>query len=76
MQRTASETVKQLPEHLRGHTPVSSLGTLAIQKGNRLRDGSCNFCTRPTDNIHVLRGGNLEVRVCDHCLRIIQEYQP
>lgn len=67
---------------------AGNLGGLTIHTGTRSQFGSCNFCTsmissyegrfsqRPDNVVHQISGHSLQVRVCDHCLKKIQNYKP
>lgn len=59
------------------HGKCGDLGSIHLNSGLRQNLGSCNFCT-DQDHHHVteIQGNHIAVRVCDSCLRKIQEWRP
>ena len=55
----------------------SNLGSISFRSGARVDLGSCNLC-RDIHHHHVteITGSGLALRVCDSCLRKIQEWRP
>ena len=54
--------------------PCGDLGPMSVCKAYTDRAGSCNFCTKGSLHVFVVRGHHLEVRFCYACLaKLVKE---
>ena len=55
----------------------SNLGSISFRSGARVDLGSCNLCKDIyCHHVTEITGAGLALRVCDSCLRKIQEWRP
>ena len=67
---------KELPEHLRNTPSATNLGRAKLHSGLKGNLGSCNFCDRTNyEVVHELTGDRLKVRLCNKCLKVVQQYR-